>query len=65
MHVQYMGVHACLVDIDFIRFEQCWPAMWKDTHGVVLVHNPVHPQQEKELERWSVIMDSWFALIRE
>ena len=35
------------------RFERCWPAMAKDTHGVVLVHNPDQPQHEKELERWS------------
>ncbi|CAI7995976.1 Intraflagellar transport protein 22 homolog [Geodia barretti] len=34
------------------QFERCWPAMVKDTHGVVLVHNPDQPQQEKELERW-------------
>ena len=27
--------------------------MVKDTHGVVLVHNPDQPQHEKELERWS------------
>ena len=35
------------------RFERCWPAMVKDTHGVVMVHNPDQPQHEKELERWS------------
>ena len=35
------------------RYEGCWPAMAKDTHGVVLVHNPNQPQHEKELERWS------------
>lgn len=36
------------------RFERCWPAMWKDNHGVVMVHNPDQPHHEKELERWSV-----------
>ena len=40
-------------DVLLCRFERCWPAMVKDTRGVVMVHNPDQPQHEKELERWS------------
>ena len=44
------------------RFERCWPAMGKDVHGVVLVHNPDQPQQERELEKWSENTFSEFTL---
>ncbi|XP_078535481.1 intraflagellar transport protein 22 homolog isoform X4 [Lissotriton helveticus] len=35
-----------------VRFESCWPAMMKDSHGVVIVFNPDLPSHLKELEVW-------------
>ncbi|XP_029468533.1 intraflagellar transport protein 22 homolog isoform X2 [Rhinatrema bivittatum] len=34
------------------RFETCWPAMMKDSHGVVIVFNPDLPSHLKETEMW-------------
>ncbi|XP_078535477.1 intraflagellar transport protein 22 homolog isoform X2 [Lissotriton helveticus] len=35
-----------------LKFESCWPAMMKDSHGVVIVFNPDLPSHLKELEVW-------------
>ncbi|XP_054250324.1 intraflagellar transport protein 22 homolog isoform X2 [Indicator indicator] len=35
-----------------VRFETCWPALTKDSHGVVIVFNPELPIHLKELEMW-------------
>lgn len=34
------------------RFESCWPALMKDSNGVVLVFNPDVPSHLKEVETW-------------
>lgn len=34
------------------RFETCWPALMKDSHGVVIVFNPDLPSHLKEIEMW-------------
>ncbi|NXY82448.1 IFT22 protein, partial [Alcedo cyanopectus] len=34
------------------RFETCWPAMMKDSHGVIIVFNPELPSDLKEIEMW-------------
>ncbi|KAG7278394.1 hypothetical protein CRUP_038557 [Coryphaenoides rupestris] len=33
-------------------FESCWPALMKDSNGVVVVFNPDVPSHLKELETW-------------
>ena len=45
------NVQHCNYAIHF-RFEACWPAMAKDTHGAVFVYNPDVPNHDKELENW-------------
>ncbi|KAG7483715.1 hypothetical protein MATL_G00041280 [Megalops atlanticus] len=35
-----------------LRFESCWPALMKDSNGVVIVFNPDMPSHLKELETW-------------
>ncbi|KAM4796504.1 intraflagellar transport protein 22 homolog [Rhinophrynus dorsalis] len=34
------------------KFESCWPAIMKDSHGVVIVFNPYIPSHLKEIELW-------------
>ncbi|XP_029380918.1 intraflagellar transport protein 22 homolog isoform X3 [Echeneis naucrates] len=34
------------------RFESCWPALMKDSSGVVIIFNPDVPSQLKEIETW-------------
>ncbi|XP_069729841.1 intraflagellar transport protein 22 homolog isoform X2 [Phaenicophaeus curvirostris] len=34
------------------KFETCWPALMKDSHGVVIVFNPELPSHLKEIETW-------------
>ncbi|XP_033747818.1 intraflagellar transport protein 22 homolog [Pecten maximus] len=34
------------------RFETCWPAMAKDTNGIVFVFNPDMPNHDKDMEGW-------------
>ncbi|MGH0176336.1 UNVERIFIED_CONTAM: hypothetical protein FKN15_072443 [Acipenser sinensis] len=34
------------------KFESCWPALMKDSSGVVLVFNPDMPSHWKEIETW-------------
>ncbi|XP_009558469.2 intraflagellar transport protein 22 homolog [Cuculus canorus] len=34
------------------KFETCWPALMKDSHGVVIVFNPELPSHLKEIEMW-------------
>lgn len=36
----------------FFRFESCWPALMKDSNGVVIVFNPDVPNHLKEIEMW-------------
>lgn len=35
-----------------LRFESCWPALMKDSNGVVIVFNPDVPSHLKEAEMW-------------
>lgn len=47
---------ACEVELwdcagDF-KFEACWPALMKDSNGVVIVFNPDVPSHLKEVETW-------------
>uniref|UniRef100_A0A8P0PQR0 Intraflagellar transport 22 n=2 Tax=Canis lupus familiaris TaxID=9615 RepID=A0A8P0PQR0_CANLF len=35
-----------------VRFESCWPALMKDSHGVVIVFNADIPSHLKEIEMW-------------
>ncbi|XP_029931261.1 intraflagellar transport protein 22 homolog isoform X1 [Myripristis murdjan] len=34
------------------KFESCWPAIMKDSNGVVMVFNPDVPSHLKEIETW-------------
>lgn len=34
------------------RFESCWPALMKDSGGVVIIFNPDVPSHLKEIETW-------------
>lgn len=34
------------------KFESCWPALMKDSNGVVIVFNPDVPNHLKEIEMW-------------
>ncbi|XP_067165809.1 intraflagellar transport protein 22 homolog isoform X2 [Apteryx mantelli] len=34
------------------KFETCWPALMKDSHGVVIIFNPELPSHLKEIEMW-------------
>ncbi|CAN9502938.1 unnamed protein product [Ophioblennius macclurei] len=34
------------------KFESCWPALMKDSSGVVIIFNPDVPGHLKEIERW-------------
>lgn len=34
------------------RFESCWPALMKDSSGVVIIFNPDVPSHLKEIETW-------------
>ena len=34
------------------RFENCWPAIARDVHGVMFVFNPGQPHCEKHLQNW-------------
>ena len=34
------------------KFQNCWAAILKDAHGVVLVYDPSVKTQEKEVENW-------------
>ncbi|EDV21587.1 uncharacterized protein TRIADDRAFT_59732 [Trichoplax adhaerens] len=33
-------------------YESCWPAMWKDTHGVIIVYNPDNLDHNGEISKW-------------
>uniref|UniRef100_A0A663MMJ7 Intraflagellar transport 22 n=1 Tax=Athene cunicularia TaxID=194338 RepID=A0A663MMJ7_ATHCN len=35
-----------------VRFETCWPALMKDSHGVMIIFNPELPSHLKEIEMW-------------
>ncbi|KAM9526118.1 intraflagellar transport protein 22 homolog isoform 3-T3 [Guaruba guarouba] len=35
-----------------LRFETCWPALMKDSHGVIIIFNPELPSHLKEIEMW-------------
>ncbi|VDQ06634.1 unnamed protein product [Trichobilharzia regenti] len=34
------------------KFEACWPAIFKGSHGIVFVYNPDNSNHEKELNEW-------------
>ncbi|XP_032965781.1 intraflagellar transport protein 22 homolog isoform X1 [Rhinolophus ferrumequinum] len=34
------------------KFESCWPALMKDSHGVVIIFNADIPSHLKEIEMW-------------
>ena len=38
--------------IDYFRFESCWPAMARETTGIIFVFNPDQPNHDKDLENW-------------
>ncbi|XP_071849648.1 intraflagellar transport protein 22 homolog [Apostichopus japonicus] len=34
------------------KFDECWPSLAKDAHGIILVYNPDQLNHERELETW-------------
>ena len=46
------GVWSAITCICLDRFESCWPALMKDSNGVVIVFNPDVPSHLKEMETW-------------
>uniref|UniRef100_A0A3P8VZV3 Intraflagellar transport protein 22 homolog n=1 Tax=Cynoglossus semilaevis TaxID=244447 RepID=A0A3P8VZV3_CYNSE len=58
---------ACEVDLwdcsgDF-KFESCWPALMKDSNGVVIIFNPDVPSHLKEIETWHSMFISSQGLV--
>ncbi|KAM9789165.1 intraflagellar transport protein 22 homolog [Neosynchiropus ocellatus] len=56
------GDKTCDVELwdcsgDF-KFETCWPAVMKDSSGVVIVFNPDVPSHLKEIETWHAMFIS-------
>ncbi|KAF8564637.1 hypothetical protein P879_06634 [Paragonimus westermani] len=37
------------------KYENCWPACFKGSHGAIFVYNPDHSEHIKELEDWHMI----------
>ncbi|XP_043909972.1 intraflagellar transport protein 22 homolog isoform X2 [Protopterus annectens] len=35
-----------------VRFETCWPALMKESNGIIIVFNPDLPRHLKEIEVW-------------
>lgn len=48
----YMHAHTHSYTCNSIRYQNCWPCMWQDVLGVVLVYNPDRQPQERDLEHW-------------
>ncbi|KAK3084228.1 hypothetical protein FSP39_010300 [Pinctada imbricata] len=47
------GIEVEMWDVSGDRkFEQCWPAIAKDTNGVIFVFNPDQANHDKDLENW-------------
>jgi len=34
------------------RYESCWTAILRETHGVIMVYDPTIKEQEKDIEMW-------------
>lgn len=34
------------------KYDRCWPAIQKGTHGIILAYNADNPRQEDEMEVW-------------
>jgi len=34
------------------QYKECWPAILRDVHGVILVYDPTIKEQEKDIELW-------------
>ena len=34
------------------KYENCWPAILRDAHGVIMVYDPTVKTQEKDIELW-------------
>ena len=47
-----LHLYVFLLPFDTNRYQDGWPAIWKDADAVILVYNGDEPQQEKELEFW-------------
>lgn len=45
------------------RFESCWPALMKDSNGVVIIFNPDVPSHLKEIETWHSMFISSQGLV--
>uniref|UniRef100_A0A3Q2G5B5 Intraflagellar transport 22 homolog (Chlamydomonas) n=1 Tax=Cyprinodon variegatus TaxID=28743 RepID=A0A3Q2G5B5_CYPVA len=45
-----------------VRFESCWPAIIKDSSGVVIIFNPDVPSHLKEIETWHAMFISTQSL---
>ncbi|KAA3672508.1 intraflagellar transport protein 22 [Paragonimus westermani] len=41
-----------VLQIHMCRYENCWPACFKGSHGVIFVYNPDNSEHIKELEDW-------------
>merc|ERR1740121_2914852 len=49
---QRVTVELWDVSGDYQKYQKCWPAIKKDTAGVVLVYNPERETHDKEAEQW-------------
>ncbi|KAF7257923.1 hypothetical protein EG68_04834 [Paragonimus skrjabini miyazakii] len=38
------------------KYESCWPACFKGSHGIIFVYNPDHSEHIKELEDWYALI---------
>lgn len=50
--VCYFGKIHSLEPFFVCRFESCWPAIAKDTNGVLFVYNPDQGSHGQDLAKW-------------
>ncbi|TGZ70494.1 hypothetical protein CRM22_003163 [Opisthorchis felineus] len=44
--------------LSLFRYENCWPAVFKGSHGVMFVYSPDHSEHSRELEDWWVLANA-------
>ncbi|KAG5446037.1 Intraflagellar transport protein 22 [Clonorchis sinensis] len=45
-----------------VKYENCWPAVFKGSHGVMFVYSPDHSEHSRELEDWHTRTHRTFPL---
>lgn len=50
IHVAILFKFCNINAFNFCRFETCWPAVQRDAHGIIFVHNPSSGDHARDLE---------------